>query len=116
MIFFALVSKRRAIRSLSAGLPGARTPDLIASSARSKRKSPLRAALSGPWQAKQFSAKIGRMSRLYSSLRAVEGAESGASVATGSALRPCEPRKERDKISPKTKQLNEKCNGDLTGK
>ena len=34
--------------------------------ARSSRRSALRAALSGPWQAKQFSRRIGRMSRLNS--------------------------------------------------
>src|SRR5262245_33884354 len=39
-------------------------PIFTASSRTSRRRSPLRAALSGPWQAKQFSARIGRMSRL----------------------------------------------------
>ena len=42
-------------------------PALIASSRRSSRISAFRAALSGPWHAKQFSASIGRTSRLYSS-------------------------------------------------
>jgi len=39
----------------------------MASSRRSSRRLALRAALSGPWQAKQFSARIGRTSRLYRS-------------------------------------------------
>ena len=56
--------KIRWISSLSSGLPGTMAPILTATSRRSNRRSALRAALSGPWQAKQFSARIGRMSRL----------------------------------------------------
>src|SRR5688572_12733532 len=47
----------------------------MAASRLSIRRSLLRAALSGPWQAKQFSARIGRMSRLYWSLSWAEALE-----------------------------------------
>ena len=57
----------RATSSLPSVSPGVMAPALMASSRRSSRKSALRAALSGPWQAKQFSARIGRTSRLNSS-------------------------------------------------
>src|SRR5689334_9395604 len=51
------------------GSPGTMgvTPDLVgltASSRRSRRRPAIRAALSGPWQRKQVSAMIGRISRL----------------------------------------------------
>ena len=45
--------------------PGTITPAAIASSRRSSRRSAFRDALSAPWHEKQFSTKIGRMSRLY---------------------------------------------------
>src|SRR5262249_7061951 len=53
------------IRSLLSASPGTMASPLMASSRRSSRRSALRAALSAPWQAKQFSAKMGRTSRLY---------------------------------------------------
>lgn len=57
-------------RALSARLPGmmALTPSLSAEapSSVSRRRSPLRVFLSKPWQRKQASARMGRMSRLYS--------------------------------------------------
>ena len=61
-------ARMRSTSSLSSGLPGTMAPASTAASRWSSRRSALRAALSGPWQAKQFSARIGRMSRLYSSL------------------------------------------------
>jgi hypothetical protein len=60
--------RMRSIRALSSIFPGVIAPALIASSRWSSRKLALRAALSGPWQAKQFSARMGRTSRLYSIL------------------------------------------------
>src|SRR5437868_13067825 len=56
---------------LLAGSPGtmANSPDLAglrASSLRSNRRRALRSFSSGPWHLKQFSEKIGRMSRLKS--------------------------------------------------
>src|SRR5258708_6865212 len=64
--------------SLAAGFPftmGA-LPFLgaVESSGRSKRSPALRAAESGPWQGKQFSARIGRTSLLYRSFLACCGA------------------------------------------
>ena len=61
----------RAISVLCAGSPGAMaiSPDLAglnASSLTSNRSLPLRAFSSGPWQAKQYSDRIGRISRLKS--------------------------------------------------
>src|SRR5205085_4433102 len=61
----------RSISLLFEGFPGtmARSPDLAglkASSFRSKRSLALRSWPSGPWHLKQFSEKIGRISRLKS--------------------------------------------------
>jgi len=67
----------RATSSLSSGFPGTMAVDCMAMSRRSSRKSALRAALSGPWQAKQFSERIGRISRLYSSLPCAWAQRSG---------------------------------------
>ena len=67
MISLGSLALIRATSSLPSSSPGVIAPALIASSRRSNRKSALRAALSGPWQAKQFSARMGRTSRLYSS-------------------------------------------------
>ena len=52
--------------SLSPLLPGTITASVFRSavSLRSSRRSALRALASGPWQVKQFSERIGRMSRL----------------------------------------------------
>ena len=63
--------KMRRMASLWSGLPGtmAGSPSsglAVASSRRSSRSFALRAAESTPWQVKQFSERIGRMSRLYS--------------------------------------------------
>jgi len=55
------------IRVLSSTFPGTRAFISMAASRWSSRKSPFRAALSAPWHAKQFSNRIGRISRLYSS-------------------------------------------------
>src|SRR5262245_37381579 len=65
---FGLVEKMRWTSSLSSALPGSNAPTLIAAARWSSRSDALRAALSGPWQAKQLSARMGRISRLYSSL------------------------------------------------
>src|SRR5437660_6248298 len=51
--------------SLLSGLPGTIASFSSAASRRSRRNFALRWFLSGPWQAKQFSERIGRMSRLY---------------------------------------------------
>src|SRR5581483_5552802 len=59
-----LSDKMRSIRELFSTSPGTMASDLMASSRRSRRRSALRAALSAPWQAKQFSAKMGRTSWL----------------------------------------------------
>jgi len=64
-------------------LPGMNTSALMASSRWSSRSFALRDALSGPWQAKQFSERIGRMSRLYSSCCALGGAAKGAQENDG---------------------------------
>ena len=60
----------RAINSLASRSPAVMAPASMAASRRSSRRLAFLAALSGPWQAKQFSARIGRTSRLYSSLPA----------------------------------------------
>ena len=59
--------KMRSSMTLESGSPGAIAPDSTASSRRSRRRSPFRLALSAPWQEKQFSTRIGRMSLLKSS-------------------------------------------------
>ena len=58
----------RRISSLSPLLPGTMTGSLVrrAPSFTSSRRSALRVLASGPWQMKQFSERIGRMSRLKS--------------------------------------------------
>jgi hypothetical protein len=83
------VEQTRSMSELLAGLPGTIAPNSTASSRRSSRRSALRAALSAPWQAKQLSARIGRMSRLYS-IFAGDGAAAGccASAARGANGQP----------------------------
>src|SRR5437868_7004136 len=56
----------RSMSALLSGWPGAIASASSAASRWASRSPALREALSGPWQAKQFSARIGRMSRLYS--------------------------------------------------
>jgi hypothetical protein len=63
----------RATSSLASGSLGTMAPISTATSRRSSRRSALREALSGPWQAKQFSDRIGRMSRLNSIAAEGEG-------------------------------------------
>ncbi len=52
----------RRISSLSSGLPGVMAPASMAACRSSRRRSASRAAASGPWQAKQCRARIGRIS------------------------------------------------------
>ena len=75
------VAKMRWIISLSSGLPGAMAPALTATSRRSNRRSAFREALSGPWQAKQFSARIGRTSRLKLSFSAAVATKAGSATS-----------------------------------
>src|SRR5262245_43866705 len=63
-------AKMRSTRGLSSTLPGTKAPALTACSRISSRRSALRAAVSAPWQAKQFSTRMGRISRLYCSFSA----------------------------------------------
>ena len=91
MISSMPVAKTRSTRTLSSALPGTIAPYSTASSRLSRRSSAFRAALSGPWQAKQFSARIGRMSRLYSSL----------SAAAARAAAQCRAKSATDKQSKK---------------
>src|SRR5262245_35840156 len=68
----------------------ARSPDsnlLVASSLRSRRNPALRLFLSGPWHAKQFSDRIGRISRLNSMLGFAV-----AAIALGKSARPAVAR------------------------
>ena len=76
----------RAISSLLSTSPGTMAPALMAASRRSSRRSAFRAALSGPWHAKQFSARIGRTSRLYSK-RGRSAAVAGAWQSGKSAIK-----------------------------
>ena len=64
------VLKILSMMGLFSALPATMAPNFMASSRLSNRRSALRAALSGPWQAKQFSERMGRMSLLYLSLSA----------------------------------------------
>src|SRR5437773_5261666 len=75
----------RSRRALSLRLPGLIAPILMAASRSSSRRLALRAALSGPWQAKQFSARIGRTSRLYSILAWAQSGKEGVKKATPEA-------------------------------
>ena len=71
----------RAISSLSSGLPTTTEPCFAAAPGTSSRRSALRWLRSGPWQAKQFSERIGRMSRLkrtFSSPRVVAARPCGS--------------------------------------
>ena len=56
--------KMRLTSLLLSGSPGTMAPFLTAAVRWSRRNRALRDPASGPWQAKQFSARIGRMSRL----------------------------------------------------
>ena len=58
---------------------------LMAASRWSSRRSALREALSGPWQAKQCSERIGRTSRLYSSLSSARPGAEASSRARATA-------------------------------
>src|SRR5262245_50480064 len=68
----------------------ARSPDSnlpVASSLRSRRNPALRLFLSGPWHAKQFSDRIGRISRLNSM-----AGFAVAAIALGKSARPAVAR------------------------
>ena len=67
MIDSASSKKMRSIKSLSFGLPGLIALEEVADSRLSRRNSAARVEAAGPWQRKQLSDKIGRMSRLKSS-------------------------------------------------
>ena len=62
--------RMRRISSLSFGLPGTNAFAVVAAWRSSNRRSAFRVFLSGPWQAKQCSERIGRISRLNRSLSA----------------------------------------------
>jgi len=67
MIESASSEKIRFTSSLSSGLPGRIASAAIAGSRLSRRNSAARVEAAGPWQRKQLSDKIGRISRLKSS-------------------------------------------------
>ena len=86
-----------AINSLASRSPGAMAPASIAASRLSRRRSALRAALSGPWHGKQFSARIGRTSRLYCSVTR------SPAVAAADADRPgCEHEHSRSSVAERS--------------
>ena len=80
----------RAISSLSSGLPGTIARSPLSSSAKapswvSSRRPALRALSSGPWQAKQWSERIGRTSRAKPTGRGLGWAVLGRSLRIGVA-------------------------------
>ena len=79
---FGVVAEDAATTPLASARPGTMASFAIADSRTSSRRPALRWPLSGPWQRKQFSERIGRMSRLNS---------------TGSAARLAEGAKARSK-------------------
>jgi hypothetical protein len=85
------VERSRSRSTLASGFPGtiAGLPSrgAVAPLSVSRRRSAWRLAASGPWQAKQVSARIGRMSR---SNRTPDGAGASAACAPGPATAPTE--------------------------
>ena len=67
MIESASSEKIRSTNSLRSGLPGVIALEATAGSRLSRRNSAARVDAAGPWQRKQLSDRMGRMSRLKSS-------------------------------------------------
>ena len=81
--------KIRSSMTLESGSPGTIDPDSTASSRTSSRRSAARWALSAPWQPRQFSTRIGRMSWLYetaSAARTDAGTAASPRAATQKTL------------------------------
>src|SRR5262245_53119070 len=96
----------RRATSLSSGLPGTigvapESAGLIASSRKSSRNSPWRAFLSGPWQWKHVSDRIGRTSRLNSIFAGIgrSAARRGEAAIANDAIADATTDGMRDKVA-----------------